>query len=51
MAPDSVKPRGNVARLTEKNVPPQIAARAARMEGAHLVRMDLEQVLRLTTDW
>jgi len=33
---NNVTPRANVARLAEKKVDPKIAARAARMEGAHL---------------
>ena len=34
----SVQPRSNIARLSEKKgVPPDLVARLARMEGAHLV--------------
>ncbi|KAF5379150.1 hypothetical protein D9615_006062 [Tricholomella constricta] len=33
---NNVAPRGNMARLAEKKVSPEIAAKAARLEAAHL---------------
>lgn len=50
----SVAPRGNVQRLTARKVDPEVAARAARMEAAHLVSYLLRSfwvILTLNLEW
>jgi len=39
---DNVQPRSSIARLSEKkNVPPELVARLARMEGAHMNGLEI----------